>query len=302
VSRSTDFGGFAGRSARDRPSIERMIKLFRRMWNYLTAKASGSFEERADPKIQLEQAITDAQEQHRRLTEQAANVIANQKQTEMRLNRAMEQLEKTNGLTRQALVMANDAGNRGDAVKAKEYNQAAESFANQLVTVEKEVDSLKTLHLQSAQAADQAKAAVQQNSAALQQKLAERQKLLSQLDQAKMQEQMNTAMASLSQAVGQDVPTFEEVRTKIEARYARALGAADVQGATVESRMLEVEQASLNTEAQSRLAEMRTQLGLPAPSEPPAVTASSSAAPEPTPAAAEAPTEQAGQGTASPSS
>jgi phage shock protein A len=266
-----------------------MFKLFRRMGRYVTAMFTGKFNEMADPKIQLEQAIGDAQEQHRRLTEQAANVIANQKQTEMRLNRAMEQLEKTNGLTRQALVMANDAGNRGDTVKAKEYNQAAESFANQLVTIEKEVESLKTLHLQSTQAADQAKGAVQQNSAALQQKLAERQKLLSQLDQAKMQEQMNRAMASLSEAVGQDVPTFEEVRTKIEARYARALGTADLQGATVESRMLEVEQAQLNTEAQSRLAEMRTQLGLPAPMEPPAVTAKSSAPSEPAPA--ETPTE-----------
>jgi phage shock protein A len=279
----------AGRFPSGGPSIGGMFKLLRRMGRYMTAMFTGKFNEMADPKIQLEQAIGDAQEQHRRLTEQAANVIANQKQTEMRLNRAMEQLEKTNGLTRQALVMANDAGNRGDTVKSKEYNQAAESFANQLVTIEKEVESLKTLHLQSTQAADQAKSAVQQNSAALQQKLAERQKLLSQLDQAKMQEQMNRAMASLSEAVGQDVPTFEEVRTKIEARYARALGTADLQGATVESRMLEVEQAQLNTEAQSRLAELRSQLGLPAPTEPPAVTASSSASSEPAPT--EAPTE-----------
>src|SRR5207302_5199108 len=126
-------------------------------------------------------------------------------------------------------------------------------FANRLIAVEKEVESLKTLHLQSSQASDQAKSAVQQNSAILQKKLAERQKLLSQLDQAKMQEQMNRAMATLSEAVGQDVPTFDEVRTKIEARYARALGASELQGATVESRMLEVERASMNTEAQSRL-------------------------------------------------
>ena len=52
--------------------------------------------------------------------------------------------------------------------------------------------------VQSSQVSDQARAAVQQNATQLQRKLAERQKLLSQLDQAKMQEQMNTAMASLS--------------------------------------------------------------------------------------------------------
>ncbi len=106
------------------------------------------------------------------------------------------------------------------------------------------------MHLQATQAAQQAKAAVQQNANLLQQKLAERQKLLSQLDQARMQEQLNTAMASLSQTVGQDVPTFDDVRAKIEAQYAKALGTAELSGQSVEARMLEIEQAGVNTEAQ----------------------------------------------------
>jgi phage shock protein A len=239
-----------------------MIKLFRRMGRYMTALLTGKFNEVADPKVQLEQAIMEAQEQHRRLTEQAANVIANQKQTEMRLNRSMEELQRSNSSTRQALLMADDATKRGDTAKAAEYTQAAEGFANRLISIEKQVEDLKTMHLQTTQAANQAKAAVNQNSAALQKKLAERQKLLSQLDQAKMQEQMNRAMATLSETVGQDVPTFDEVRTKIEARYAKALGRSELQGETVESRMLEVEQAALNTEAKSRLSELRSQLGL----------------------------------------
>jgi hypothetical protein len=86
------------------------------------------------------------------------------------------------------------------------------------------------MQLQATQAANQAKSAVQQNSTALQQKLSERQKLLGQLDQAKMQEQLNSAMASLSESVGQDVPTFDEVRDKIEARYAKAKGLTELQG------------------------------------------------------------------------
>ncbi len=239
-----------------------MIKLLRRIGRYITAALGGKFDEVADPKVQLEQAIQEAQDQHRRLKEQAANVIANQKQTEMRLNRAMDELQKVNSSTRQAVMMSDEATKRGDAAKAAEYNRAAEAFAGRLITIEKEVESLKTLSLQSTQAADQAKTAVQQNSSVLQKKLNERQKLLSQLDQAKMQEQMNKAMASLTETVGQDVPTLEEVRDKIEQRYARALGTSELQGATVETRMLEVEQAAMDTEAQSRLSEIRSQLGL----------------------------------------
>src|SRR6188768_3843422 len=122
-----------------------MIKLFRRWWNYLTAKLSGDFEARADPKIQLEQAIAEAQNQHRRLKEQAANVIANQKQSELRLNAKMSELEKLNATARQALIMADDAQKAGDAAKAQQYGSAAETIANQLIQVEKDVESLKSM-------------------------------------------------------------------------------------------------------------------------------------------------------------
>ncbi len=73
---------------------------------------------------------------------------------------------------------------------------------------------------------------------------------------------MNKAMASISETVGEDVPTFDQVRDKIEARYAKAKGMSELTGESVESRMLEVEHASMNVEAQARLSEIRTQLGL----------------------------------------
>ena len=257
-----------------------MFRLLRRTWAYLTAALTGKFNETADPKVQLEQAILEAQEQHRRLKEQAANVIANQKQTEMRLNRAMEELEKVNSSAQQAVLMADEATKSGDAKKATEYTNAAESFANRLISVEREVEGLKQLHLQTAQAAEQAKAAVTQNSTMLQRKLAERQKLLSQLDQAKMQEQMNKAMSSLSESVGQDVPTLDEVRDKIEARYSKARGMSELNESTVEGRMLEVEQATMNTEAQARLSEIRSKLGLGAGAAAPATPQVETPAPE----------------------
>src|SRR5215207_10036422 len=107
-----------------------MLKLFRRVWAYLTASGNAAFNTKADPKIQLEQAITEAQDQHRRLREQAANVIANQKQTEMRLDRAMEELEKVTGNAKQAVLMADEAAKKGDEAKVEEFTAAAESFAN----------------------------------------------------------------------------------------------------------------------------------------------------------------------------
>ena len=128
--------------------------------------------------------------------------------------------------------MADDAAKKGDADKADEFTSTAETIATRLIEIEREVDDLKALHLDNSRAVEQAKAAVEQNSIAVQEKLTERQKLLGQLDQAKMQEQMNTAMAQLSETVGQDVPTFDEVREKIEARYAKATGMAELSEGT----------------------------------------------------------------------
>ena len=59
---------------------------------------------------------------------------------------------------------------------------------------------------------------------------------------------MNSAMASLSENVGQDVPTFNEVRDEIELRYARAKGMAEIQGSSVEAR--------------ARLDQIRAELGV----------------------------------------
>jgi len=276
-----------------------MWKSIKRWWKYLGAKVNSVFNEKADPKVQLEQAITEAQEQHRRLKEQAANVIANQKQNEMRLEATMVELEKLNRNAQQAVLMADEAVKRGDDAKATEYTSAAEAFANQLISKEKEVENLKAMSLQATQAADQAKTAVQQNSRVLQQKLAEKQKLLSQLDQAKMQEQMNTAMSTLSEQVGEDVPTLDEVREKIETRYAKAKGMAEVQDMSVESKMLEVEQASINVEAQARLSEIRSKLGIeeapaaaPAPAIEPATEPAPAAEPATEPAPAAEPAEK----------
>src|SRR4029079_8748203 len=99
-----------------------MFKVIRKWWNYLTAKLSGSFEARADPKGQLEQAITEAKRQHISIKEQATSVIANQKQGEMRLNQKLDDLDRLNANARQALKMAADAQAGGDAEKETENN------------------------------------------------------------------------------------------------------------------------------------------------------------------------------------
>jgi phage shock protein A len=206
--------------------------------------------------------MMEAKSQHQRLKEQATNVIAGQKQAEIRLNGKMAELEKLNANARQALIMSADAEKAGDAARAAQYTTAAETIAGQMIQVERDVESLKSMVLESTEAADAAKAAVKQNSRLLQERIAEKSKLVSQLEQAKMQEEMNVAMDQLNETVGDDVPTLKEVEEKIQARYAKAKASSELSETSVESRVLEVEQATANVEAQGRLSELRAELGL----------------------------------------
>ncbi|MBA5243915.1 PspA/IM30 family protein [Corynebacterium haemomassiliense] len=236
-----------------------MANPFTKFWNYLMALFDNKIEENADPKVQIEQAINDAQRQHQALSQQAAAVIGNQRQLEMQLNRRLEDVEKLQANARQALQLADKARGEGNAQKAQEYENAAEAFAAQLVTAEAGVEDTKQLHDQALQQAAQAKQAVERNSAHLQQQVAERSKLLSQLEQAKMQEKVSETMQSMN-SITASGPNLDQVRDKIERRYANALGAAELAQNSIEGRMAEVEQAGIQMAGHGRLEQLRAEM------------------------------------------
>lgn len=257
-----------------------MANPFVKAWKYLMALFSSKVDEYADPKVQIQQAIEDAQRQHAALSQQAAAVIGNQRQLEMKLNRQLGEVERLQTSAKQALVLADQAKEQNDAEKSAKYEQTAQVFATQLVSAEQQMEDLKSMHDQALQAAEQAKKAVEQNAVRLQQKLAERTKLLSQLDQAKMQEQISSSLKSMSElnAPG-TTPTLDEVREKIERRYANALGATELSKNSVEGRMLEVEMSTIDMAGSARLDQLRAQLHPElAEAAKPAITAADTAA------------------------
>jgi phage shock protein A len=238
-----------------------MANPFVKGWRYLMALFGAKIDEYADPKVQIQQAIEDAQHQHQALTQQAAAVIGNQRQLEMKLSRQMSQVEQFQGQAKQALVMADKARADGDETKAQQFEQTAQVLATQLVSAEQSMEDLKTLHDQSIAAAQQARKAVDDNAMMLKQKLAERTKLLSQLEQAKMQEQVANSLQSMSDlAAPGNTPSLDEVRDKIERRYANAMGRAELAQNSVEGRMLEVQKSSLDMAGNARLEQIRASM------------------------------------------
>lgn len=217
-------------------------------------------DEHADPKVQIEQAISDAKRQHHELSQQAAAVIGNQRQLEMQLNRRLNEVEKLQSNTKQALELSDKARREGDERKAVEYENAAEAFAAQLVTAEQSVEETKQLHDQALKQADQAKQAVERNNMQLQEKFQQRSKLLSQLEQAKMQEKVSESLNSMNNLTNDSSPSLDSVRDKIEQRYSRALGQAELSENSVQNRMHEVKQAGIQMAGHSRLEQIRAEM------------------------------------------
>ena len=241
-----------------------MANPFVKAWKYLMVLFDSKIEENADPKVQIEQAIEEAQRQHQELSQQAAAVIGNQRQLEMQLNRRLSEIEKLQQNTRNALNLADKARAEGDVQKATEYENAAEAFAAQLVTAEESVEDTKKLHDQALQQAEQAKKAVERNGMALREKVNERSKLLSQLEQAKMQEKVSESLNSMNELTANgNTPSLDAVRDKIERRYSKALGQAELAENSVSNRMHEIEQAGVQLAGHSRLEQIRAEMNNP---------------------------------------
>jgi phage shock protein A len=173
----------------------------------------------------------------------------------------MSEVEKLQGMARQALVLADKARADGNESEAQKYESTAQTLATQLVSGEQSMEDLKTLHDQALGAAGQARKAVENNAMVLQQRIAERSRLLSQLEQAKMQETVARSLESMSSlAAPGNTPSLDEVRDKIEQRYANAMGRAELASNSVEGRMLEVQKSSLDLAGSSRLEQIRASM------------------------------------------
>jgi phage shock protein A len=100
--------------------------------------------------------------------------------------------------------------------------------------------------------------------------------LLSTLDRANLQEQLNAATAAVSSTSGPEASNFDAVRRKVDVRLARAEGTASLLesssiGGTA-AQMAIVEQAVVREQAQARLAAFRSELGVARSLPPPRIT------------------------------
>jgi phage shock protein A len=187
------------------------------------AKVQMAVDAHADPKAQLALAIDQLQQDHDKLHHTAAQVMAQAQQAHDRLQRDLE----TQAQLTQRAQMAAAAG----------HMDAARLFATQLVPVNASIASEQPFYEKAKAMADQAQQAFQENGEMLRQKMLEAKQLESDIDMAAMEHDMNAAMADVTSMSHRAVPTFDQVRDKVqatrsteEATAALDAGDADISG------------------------------------------------------------------------
>ncbi len=244
---------------------------FKRLWGYITQLFKSTAESAMNPEIEIEQAISEAQKRDQALRNQAAKVVAHRTQLESRMGKAADDVGEAREMAKQSLLKADAATQAGDMEGTEKWNRTAQAMAMKLQAAENNLNTLKVQYETARTQADKAKEAVQQNATRVAELAARRMELLGSLEAAKMQESVNSAVDALSNTMDYDAPSLEKVEQKIEARKAEAMAKAEIHEATPAGAEVELREAINTVQADAKLQELRTELGLGAAPSAPAV-------------------------------
>lgn len=236
--------------------------MFKRWIAYIKSWFKSTSEQMMDPEIEIQAAIDEAKAKDQQLRNQAAKVIAHKTQLNSQIEKAADSVGEAKEMAKQALIRADEAKAAGDEAGVTKWTSAAQSLAMKLQASENNLASLKGQYETAVTQAEQAKEAVQTNAMKVQELGAKRLEMLGSLEQAKMQEAVNSAVQSMSTSITDEGPNLDAVENKIEQRKAEAMAKAELHEATPEGAEQELRKAVNMAEADAKLDELRSELGL----------------------------------------
>ena len=236
--------------------------MLRKWWEYIKAWLRGTSNRVMDPAVEMDMAIDQAKKQDRELRNQAANIVAHRTQLEGKIEKEADTVGETREMAKQAIMKAEEAKTAGDAAGVSKWTSTAQALALKLQASENNLSSLTNQYEVAIEQAEDAKRAVQTNATRLQELSAKQIELMGTLEQAKMQEQVNAAVQTMSATLDDEMPSLASVEEKIERRKAQAMAKAEIYEATPQGAEAELREAINQTAADAKLEELRAELGL----------------------------------------
>jgi len=203
-----------------------MFRLILRTWHYFVAFLSQLFDERADPRVQIEQAIEEAKRQQRAARGAGRRGHRQSAGAPAQVARGNTEVERLDASTAQALRLADASRSKGDEQAAARYERTAQLLATQPGLGAVLAGRSRRAARARAAVAAAARRAVDQNAFTLQRQMAERSKLLTEIEAARMQERMADAISRIGELAtgGETCRPLPQLQEKIDRRH-RAAGA-----------------------------------------------------------------------------
>ncbi|MEN8238450.1 MAG: PspA/IM30 family protein [Actinomycetota bacterium] len=229
---------------------------------YIKSWFKKTSEDVMDPEIEIQMAIDSATKKNQELRNQAASIVAHRTKLEGKIDDAADSVGEAREMAKQAILKAEESKTAGDSAGVAKWTGVAQTQATKLQAAENNLESFKAQYETAIGQADDAKRAVQANAGKLEELSAKKMELLGALEQAKMQESVNSAVQSMSATLDDDMPSLASVEEKIESRKAQAMAKAEIFEATPEGAEAELRDAMNEAQADAKLQELKAELGL----------------------------------------
>lgn len=219
----------------------------KRFLRWLKALFNRGMDKLEDPDIMLDQAKRDMQEALIQNREKAVQAIAQRNRLQSMYD---EQVRKSQQLENQA-AMALKQGNR----------DLARQFMREKAAADTSVESLKPTLLAATETVDQVKVAIKRQEEEIRKKVAESLALKAQWKTAQIQSSITKALEGLT-FENEYEGSFAAARDRIKDKQAEASARQEMFGNSVQGKIFEMEDATMDMQADEELRKLEERLGM----------------------------------------
>src|SRR6476619_546990 len=220
--------------------------LWQRMKRVFFASTGAALDKIENPELVLQQTIRDMRDRVPELNNSVAQVMA----TERLLLKQKENLS-TQVVDLDSKIKASVKMGRDDIATA---------YIGQLQQAQMDLERTSVQSEHASVASKQALKARDNYVLNMKKRTAEAMQLISAAKQAKLQEQLAQTLEAFN--IGDDAPTFNEMREKIDRRVAAAEAKLQLGTSSVDSQMQDIEREAMDIQMQDKLLEYKQQMGM----------------------------------------
>ena len=222
----------------------------KRFFAWLRALFGRTMDSLEDPEIMLDQAKRDMQGTLTANREKAVQAITQR-------NRLQQMLDEATKKSLQLEQQASTALRQGNRELAKQ-------FMREKASTDATLETLRSTLAQAAETVDQVKIAIKRQEEEVKKKTAEALALKAQWKQAQIQESIGKALEGLT-FENEYEGSFASARDKIKDKQASANARNEMMAGSIQGKMMEMEDATMDFAAEEELKKLEEKLGLSAP-------------------------------------